>query len=339
MENKKRIALCFYGFVGSAFTKAIYKIKDNNNIDKVLLELSYEHFKKYLIDKNDKYEFDIFIHSWNYNIKDEIVKKYNPKKYIIEKVINNFDLQIHDKYIINGDKHKAKQNLSRLLGNYKLLNLVKEYKDENKIEYEQVILTRFDLAINIPFRIDNYKNNNIKIIDGFHKHNWAKNSQNFGDIKLKQFHNQIFVEKKRINYSEEQKIRIVEKLFMSSFENIYDLTRSYETLVERIKNKKIINWSPHCYWAASIGKLIEKKFREDNLIYIEKIKELYFNGMNEGDKIEPSYTALLTKQVYFRNPGVSFCFGTIKGDINRLIDIRKLMEKYDIPEKIIKNCE
>ena len=124
---------------------------------------------------------------------------------------------------------------------------------------------------------------------------------------------------------------------MSSFNNIYKLVQYYYKIKEMIKfNNNTINWNPHIYYSNMLLDIITKS---NENIKIQKIKELYFEGMNENDTIPEESTLLLTKQMYFRNPGCNFNFGTIKGNIKgRIINIRELLEKYEIPEEIIKAC-
>ena len=76
-----RIAICFYGLVGS---------KDKKYGKGTLLDpqVCYNYYKKNVFF-ND-HELDIFIHSQSYESKDKILKVYNPKLYLIEKQKNFF---------------------------------------------------------------------------------------------------------------------------------------------------------------------------------------------------------------------------------------------------------
>ena len=332
--EKRKIAICFYGYVGVPFNKSMnYEsgkkiLNKNNRIDKIMMELSYAHIKNDIIDKNPDFEFDIFIHSWNYKIKKEINETFNPKSSIIENLITEHDVNII--------KDEFNQNLSRMLGTVKVLDLLKDYKDKNNIEYQQVILTRFDIALTEQFKIENYINNNMKIVDGFHKGNWNKEPEIYNDKKLEEINKKYSNTNIEVNFLKKE-IRIIENIFMSSFNNIYKLVQYYYKIKEMIKfNNNTINWNPHIYYSNMLLDIITKS---NENIKIQKIKELYFEGMNENDTIPEESTLLLTKQMYFRNPGCNFNFGTIKGNIKgRIINIRELLEKYEIPEEIIKAC-
>ena len=335
--NNKKVALCFYGYVGVPFSKSVkYEqskkiLNKKSRIDKIMLELSHQHIVNDIIKANPDYQFDIFIHSWNHKIKKEIIEKFNPKKAKIEKLITDHGVNLNE---------DCTQNLSRLLGTVKVINLVKEYinelgEDENSY-YQQVILTRFDIAINADFKLDKYMNDNIKIIDGFHKGTWNKEPEIYGDKVIEDINRKYIGKNINIDFNT-KKIRIIEKMFLSNFKNIQKLVNYYYFIKDLVKSGQPINWNPHIYYSNMILDIITKS---QDKICIEKIKELYFDVMNENETIPENQTFILTKQLYFRNPGVNCNFGTIIGEIKgRLVNIRKLLEEYDIPNEIIERCE
>lgn len=334
--SKGKIALCFYGYVGVPFSKSVNYEKNkkilnkDNRIDKIMLELSYQHIINDIVKANPDYQFDIFIHSWNHKIKNEIIEKFNPKKATIEKLITDHGV------FLNED---CTQNLSRLLGTVKVINLVNEYikelgEDKNNY-YQQVILTRFDIAINVDFKLDKYINDNIKIVDGFHKGNWHPEPKIYNDKLIEDLNRKYIGNKVKVDFNKKE-VRIIEKMFISNLKNIEKLVNYYYFIKDLAKSGKPINWNPHVYYSNMILDMITN---ESN-ISIEKIKEVYYEGINENETIPENQTLILTKQLYFRNPGVNCNFGTIKGDIKgRIINIRELLQKYEIPEEIIKVCE
>lgn len=336
MSNQK-VALCFYGYVGVPFSKSVkYEqnkkiLNKNNRIDKIMLELSHQHIVNDIIKANPDYQFDIFIHSWNHKIKNEIIEKFNPKKATIEKLITDHGVNSNEDCI---------QNLSRLLGTVKVINLVKEYinelgEDENSY-YQQVILTRFDIAINSDFKLDKYMNDNIKIADGFHKGKWGKEPEIYSDKVIEDLNRKYVGKNINVDFNNKE-VRIIEKMFLSNFKNIQKLVNYYYFIRDVVKSGKPINWNPHIYYSNMILDIITKS---QDKIFIEKIKELYYEGINKNETIPENQTLILTKQLYFRNPGVNCNFGTIIGKIKgRLVNIRKLLEEYDIPNEIIERCE
>lgn len=142
-----KIALCLHGLVGSIKGKNHQMLGGSD----IVLQKSFEHNKKYILDK---YDCDVFVHSWSTELKDEIEKLYQPKKSIIEKQIQ---FSIPD--YIKANKERAFAHLSRWYSFYKAVDLVDDYLRENaRIEnfgyisqnyYDHVIVQRFDLCWNI----------------------------------------------------------------------------------------------------------------------------------------------------------------------------------------------
>mgnify|MGYP003138968335 FL=1 len=75
-----KVALCLYGLVGSTVGKS----SDKKGGTKEVLNLCYDAFKKMIIDKNDT---DVFFHTWDTDVENELVEKYKPKKYQSENQI------------------------------------------------------------------------------------------------------------------------------------------------------------------------------------------------------------------------------------------------------------
>lgn len=73
-----KIALCFSGLAGGD------KGKSGEGSPEGVLNISYEYFKKHLLDIND---IDIFVHSWSVDCEDQIKNLYNPKKSLFEEQI------------------------------------------------------------------------------------------------------------------------------------------------------------------------------------------------------------------------------------------------------------
>jgi hypothetical protein len=320
---KKKIALCLCGHIGSSFSKSML-VNQSVEISLVNLELSYAHIFNDIINCNKNFEFDIFIHSWSNEIKEEIIVKFKPKKYYIESI--KLDKNREKFESIKLDKKNKKLNahaISRLLGIKIVLNLMKEYVEENKIFYEQVIMCRFDLVLTKPFPLNSYINNNIKILDGLNRKNKKSpyDHKHYNDIN-----NRLKIIKK-VDFTSLE-VKIIDVLFMSSYENMIKFANYYDKLID------VPIWKSHCFCLQIIIDILKGSKNK-----IEIIKELYFELLKEGDQITKEYTVLLLKQVYFRNPGVNMEYGTLKGDINcRLLDIRNLLEKYNIDENIIKKC-
>jgi len=339
---KKNIALCLYGFIGSPFCKNIERKDNEKNINLLMLELSYLHLKKYIIDVNPQFNFDIFLHCWNTNIKKELIEIFKPKKYIIIEPINMDS-------IVKVNHNKIKNNFSRMLNNKMVVNLVDDYVKEKNIKYKQVILSRYDIAYLNNFNISKYLTKDFKIFD------FQNNILEYSDKILNRINkNEIMIIKEKENkipcLLKYKKFKINEILFMSTYKNIKTFVNYYDKLLNIYCNNKFINknlnninkisntlTSPHIIYA---NILIDMK-NKNNKMKIIKIKEMYTTIFNEILDLDmySNINLLLIKQLYFRNPGINLKFGTLKGKMNgRLVKVKDIFKKYNINEEIIKLC-
>jgi hypothetical protein len=155
-----KIAICFYGLVGS-------KIGKNGTGEQLDPNIAFEYYKKHLFDINE--DVDIFIHSWSVEAQDTLVKLYKPKSFIFEKqrefpesknrkYINEslrykitslfykiFNKSKYEKIKIENDK-KCFRSFSRWYSSKQVLSLKKEYEKKNKFVYDTVMVTRLDIA-------------------------------------------------------------------------------------------------------------------------------------------------------------------------------------------------
>ncbi len=116
--------------------------------------------------KNIKEDYKIFLNiiqssEFNYDIQD-IIKCYKPEKY---KITNNKQ-KIYDEEII--EYHKMVNNTyNECINILSCIDLVKEYENENQINFQSIIKTQFDVYIIQPLYINpiydglyvEYKNN------------------------------------------------------------------------------------------------------------------------------------------------------------------------------------
>lgn len=146
-----RIALCLFGFSHGGY--------QNRQVN---FFKGYEGFKKYLFDK---YDVDVFVHSWNDN-EENITKYYKPKKMLLEDQdefkqkfessddYKNFKYGLKDvKYYSARVKYK---DYSQFYSIYQSNKLRLEYQKEHNFTYDIIILTRFDLDIKINKDLNSY---------------------------------------------------------------------------------------------------------------------------------------------------------------------------------------
>lgn len=153
-----KVALCLFGSIGS-----IFKPKRNLNDNFIDPEICFKSIKQNIIDK---FETDVFFHTWKNNYSHKLIKLYNPKAFKIEKQINfkpkllSYSLKYIDCYndvaSLKEDNQDPKiiyENLafrahSRWHSQTKALEVLGNFSKRNKIKYDFVIQSRFDLIIN-----------------------------------------------------------------------------------------------------------------------------------------------------------------------------------------------
>lgn len=156
-----KIALCLFGSIGSIF-KPKRNLKDNF-LDP---EVCFKSIKRNIIDK---FETDVFFHTWTNKYNNKLIKLYNPKDFKIEKPVNfKPDLSKYSLKHINcyddvanlKDNNQDPENVyadlsyrahSRWHSQTKVLDILGKYQKKKKIKYEFIIQTRFDLIVkNLP---------------------------------------------------------------------------------------------------------------------------------------------------------------------------------------------
>jgi len=126
-----KIALCFSGLIGGMKGKSQHMMEGSEES----LKISSEHIKKHIIDKNN---VDVFIHSWEVELKDLLIRTYEPKKSKFEQQII-FDIPSH-----LPNNLRAQSHYSRWYGNKEVISLKNQWEIENSFLYDVVMVLRFD---------------------------------------------------------------------------------------------------------------------------------------------------------------------------------------------------
>lgn len=125
-----KIALCFSGQARS-------------------FEKGYEYYKKNLLDR---YDVDVYIHSWKFDDERKLLELYRPVSYKLETPpLGNFDERYTN--TPNAQKHPPRFTYRMLYSMYECVQLIHK-------QYDWVIKSRTDYALNvvIPFsELDNSK--------------------------------------------------------------------------------------------------------------------------------------------------------------------------------------
>jgi len=172
-----KIALCMSGYFGST--------RDPNSDGKV----ASDYIKRVLLDK---YDIDIFIHTWDVDRKDEISEIYekNLKDMVVQPQYN-FDKETK---LLEGDWSNSPTTklvtLSQAYGRQKSIKIKKEYEDENNFVYDWVIYARFDLGLrDVPTAQPKYRCCEIKFDSEYdnrylYSKYWNQMNQGFADMWL-----------------------------------------------------------------------------------------------------------------------------------------------------------
>jgi hypothetical protein len=108
---------------------------------------AYEQKFKYLFEEVMIHNPDVFIHSWDQSIKQEMVDIFSPKYYIFEKQKKFNDLKsMIDLSRFEGSRGDIQKTLSFLYTRKKSNDLKKIYEQENDFIYDCVLSCRFDLG-------------------------------------------------------------------------------------------------------------------------------------------------------------------------------------------------
>tara|TARA_Y100000592_G_scaffold96629_1_gene165468 strand:- start:7478 stop:8299 length:822 start_codon:yes stop_codon:yes gene_type:complete len=135
-----KIALCLHGYFANAGgVKA--SIDGHKYISRKLL---------------DKYNVDVFIHSWDLENKDTVLSLYNPTECLFEPQMQfEKELEIIKQDDFFGKNSQAPgmysintvfKGLSFLYSRKAAIQIKKDYEEKNNFKYDCVILARFDLG-------------------------------------------------------------------------------------------------------------------------------------------------------------------------------------------------
>ena len=146
-----RVALCLSGFIG--------------NVDKWIKgeEIDYHYgYDKYIYPSILFHgNVDVFIHSWSIPHEEGIKNLYKPIKSVFEPN-RDFKLRGHIK------KEKLPVPYAYCLksmwySRQKVVQLAEEHEKRNNFKYDQIVLTRFDIALFKKFEFEKYDSSKLYI--------------------------------------------------------------------------------------------------------------------------------------------------------------------------------
>jgi hypothetical protein len=138
-----KIAIILFGI---SYTEE-YKHWSNINY-KIDYRKSLDNYKRYIFDyyKKNGYTCDVYISTYDSAMNEELLEHYKPVQYYIN---NKFDV----------NRICSRNDLF-----VKGINLYLEHAIQNKINYDLVLITRFDLEFKISFDDVKINNNTINIV-------------------------------------------------------------------------------------------------------------------------------------------------------------------------------
>jgi len=208
-----RIALCFSGLAGGDKGKS----GEGSSVD--VLNISFEHFKKHILDINN---VDIFIHSWSLESSDQIKKLYNPKKEIFEEQIwwdrdptRNF---------------RRNNHFSKWYSMKKSIELKSDYEKENGFKYDFVMNSRFDIAWQTDVNFSNFEQNS------FYAGNWNRRYfLNEKEIKNRLYYNYDITPEqyteKLVGYPHNEE-GLIDQWFFANSDNMNKFSTLFDNIVE-----------------------------------------------------------------------------------------------------------
>tara|TARA_B100000886_G_C20400296_1_gene482245 strand:- start:5 stop:826 length:822 start_codon:yes stop_codon:yes gene_type:complete len=264
-----RIALCLTGLLGG--------LNGKNGIGKKIDPRNGHYWFNINILKNQI--VDVFFHTWG-DFDSNLVSLYNPKKYLFETQsdfsevdykfynCNSYDElykkenKLNKNYVTNIEEVKILKDQifrsnSKWASTYKVINLKKEYENENNFEYDFVIISRFDIALTEKIDFSKLKKNILYLSKRGKKQaarNFAFNDLIFlGDSQIIDLFVEIFPQRNK--YS-------IDPIF-GCYEHINKNCIRWDSIFEFGENTFILRWNQHLMkYDPQLYYFIKHKLRE-----------------------------------------------------------------------------
>lgn len=156
-----KVALCLHGLVGNIKGKS----GEEDIGSDIVLKIAHQHWDRYFLEP---YKPDVFIHSWNTDLKDNMVKLFNPKDIFVEEQ-RKFNIPEW----IPGDEQRKQNHYSKWFSNKESVRLMGRYETKAKVKYDLVIIARFDIAWRKGINLKKLKSNNF-YVGGWHRDHKSK---------------------------------------------------------------------------------------------------------------------------------------------------------------------
>lgn len=118
------------------------------------LSIAHSYYKTNLLDF---YDVDVFCHSWNSDLNDKILSLYRPKDYLFENA--KFTEEDNLRYTNTPDPSKWPPRFT--LSAFYSINESKKLFQKFGVEYDFVIKTRYDYALNVKIPFEELSNKKL----------------------------------------------------------------------------------------------------------------------------------------------------------------------------------
>jgi hypothetical protein len=118
-------------------------------------EQGYEYINKNLLSR---YDVDVFFHTWSKNWNNKILELYNAKQALVEdpSIFGEFK-----QYRIVSESHPAKNTIMM----YRSMKYADSLRQNSGIEYDWIVRTRFDFALNKKINFEELDSNKMYFCD------------------------------------------------------------------------------------------------------------------------------------------------------------------------------
>lgn len=185
IDKKNKVAFLLKGSVSKADGKLETENSLYRNSNYINYISTFNSIKKHILDVNNNYSFDFFIHCWNLDLKEELSHIYNPVEALYEDN-KAYSSIINKKILESGTENRCYSQVSQCLSINKGCELIKKHSLENNKNYKYIIIYRLDLLLWKDLILDDYEEEKIyanNYLDGKGDFHFVMNFENMLEFK------------------------------------------------------------------------------------------------------------------------------------------------------------
>ena len=157
-----KVAMCFNGKIGGLHTQ---KKGNLAHQDAKVFRESIKTFENNIFNSNIDIEFHNFLHCWDPEHQDELVSALSPKDFLFEKEwqYDQHNIGRH----VKGSVGKKYSIFNKWKSVEKSLKMMFKYAKKNNIEYDYIMLCRYDTSFLSPLMFSDLKRDTLYAINWF----------------------------------------------------------------------------------------------------------------------------------------------------------------------------